>query len=387
MSTADPSIALLPIGSEAPRLRPTPRRGVHASVHLEPNLNPSSVLGAEFLRAWLEGPRPYLRSQRLARPTVPSDALPDGSTVLRCATSDVGVEVLAQAGPCLVLIDSRIGGSFIQVIAPDDELASSFLDQVAVHADDPPGAATEIQMWWWRGEGRSNNVKREIHTPGWASIARNYPTSVRKKLHLLMALGAMPLGGRLILWHGPPGTGKTTALRALVGEWAGWCDANYVTDPERLFGEAAYLAEILTSASRRRGGPTLTSAGSPSTPARLIIAEDSDEYLRATARRDAGAALGRLLNTTDGMLAQGCDAIVLITTNEDLGRIHPAITRPGRCLAAVEFTPFSPAQAGEWLSSSPTNAPVTLAELLARSGELGDQHGEPSAPIRTGTYL
>ena len=107
MSTADPSIALLPIGSEAPRLRPTPRRGVHASIHLEPNLNPSSVLGAEFLRAWLEGPRPYLRSQRLARPTVPSDALPDGSTVLRCATSDVGVEVLAQAGPCLVLIDSR----------------------------------------------------------------------------------------------------------------------------------------------------------------------------------------------------------------------------------------------------------------------------------------
>jgi TRAP-type C4-dicarboxylate transport system permease large subunit len=75
------------------------------------------------------------------------------------------------------------------------------------------------------------------------------------------------------------------------------------------------------------------------------VAEDSDEFLRASARRDAGASLGRLLNVTDGVLGQGSDTIILLTTNEEIGRLHPALVRPGRCLGAVEFTEFSPTEA------------------------------------------
>jgi len=29
--------------------------------------------------------------------------------------------------------------------------------------------------------------------------------------------------------------------------------------------------------------------------------------------------------------------IVLVTTNDDLRQLHPAVSRPGRCLAKVEF--------------------------------------------------
>ena len=32
-----------------------------------------------------------------------------------------------------------------------------------------------------------------------------------------------PARGRLIVWRGPPGTGKTWALRALAGAWREWC--------------------------------------------------------------------------------------------------------------------------------------------------------------------
>lgn len=65
----------------------------------------------------------------------------------------------------------------------------------------------------------------------------------------------------------------------------------------------------------------------------LLVAEDSDEFLRVSARRESGAALGRLLNLSDGILGQGSNTLILLTTNERLDRLHPALIRPGRCLA------------------------------------------------------
>ena len=50
--------------------------------------------------------------------------------------------------------------------------------------------------------------------------------------------------GRLILWHGMPGTGKTHALRALAWEWRRWCDFHYVTDPEELFDAPVALLPL-----------------------------------------------------------------------------------------------------------------------------------------------
>ena len=65
--------------------------------------------------------------------------------------------------------------------------------------------------------------------------------------------------------------------------------------------------------------------------------EDADELLRADAKRATGQSLSRLLNVADGFIGQGVNAIVHITANEPLGRLHPAVVRPGRCLAEVEF--------------------------------------------------
>ena len=49
----------------------------------------------------------------------------------------------------------------------------------------------------------------------------------------------------MLLWHGPPGCGKTWALRALASEWRSWCTLPYVTDPEVLLNEPAYLVNLL----------------------------------------------------------------------------------------------------------------------------------------------
>jgi len=48
--------------------------------------------------------------------------------------------------------------------------------------------------------------------------------------------------------------------------------------------------------------------------------QDHDELIREEAKQSAGQALSRLLNLTDGLLGQGRQVLVAITTNENLYR-------------------------------------------------------------------
>jgi ATPase family associated with various cellular activities (AAA) len=100
---------------------------------------------------------------------------------------------------------------------------------------------------------------------------------------------------------------------------------------------------------------------------RLLLLEDCDELIGGGARHASGQALSRLLNLTDGMLGQGRDVLVAITTNEDVSRLHPAVVRPGRCLARVELGPLPFAQARDWLGRGDGIGPngATLAQLYA----------------------
>ena len=45
------------------------------------------------------------------------------------------------------------------------------------------------------------------------------------------------------------------------------------------------------------------------------------------------------------MLGQGLNTLVLLTTNEEIARLHPAVVRPGRCLCLIEFERFNAAEA------------------------------------------
>ena len=100
---------------------------------------------------------------------------------------------------------------------------------------------------------------------------------------------------------------------------------------------------------------------------RLLLLEDCDELIHGSAKRATGQALSRLLNLTDGLLGQGRDVLVAITTNEDLATLHPAVVRPGRCLARIEVGPLPYHQATAWLGGTAGIGPhgATLAELYA----------------------
>ena len=85
--------------------------------------------------------------------------------------------------------------------------------------------------------------------------------------------------------------------------------------------------------------------------------EGADELLREDAKSRVSQALSRLLNLGDGILGQGIAVIVLITTNEPIQLLHPALLGPGRCLAEIEFRKFTAAECGG-------AEPLSLAEVM-----------------------
>jgi SpoVK/Ycf46/Vps4 family AAA+-type ATPase len=175
--------------------------------------------------------------------------------------------------------------------------------------------------------------------------------------------------GQLLLWDGPPGTGKTSALRALIWQWRAWCAAEYIVDPDVLFGaQPSYLVSLLLRDHDER--PSSDDGEEPNQLWRLLILEDSGEFLTMDAKERTGQAISRFLNVVDGLIGQGLHILVLVTSNEALGKLHSAVSRPGRCVNKIQFTPFTTIEANEWLARhgytrSSGDTSRTLAELYA----------------------
>ncbi|MET0417730.1 MAG: DUF5925 domain-containing protein [Actinoplanes sp.] len=267
----------------------------------------------------------------------------------------------------------------VAVTAISAELAESVLDTATDNAvEEPEPAADSVPIGFWHfGPHGPRRVQREIDAAPWEKIQANYARPVAETLERLMTLDGSVVNGRLLLLHGEPGTGKTTALRALAQQWRSWCQVDCVLDPERLFGDPAYLMSVALG------------SGDENEPRwRLLMLEDCDELISGEAKASAGQSLSRLLNLTDGLLGQGRNALIAITTNEDLASLHPAVVRPGRCLASIEVGRLPYAEATAWLGTSRGVSAdgATLAELYAL--KTGAQPVTvPTAKPATGMYL
>ena len=310
-------------------------------------------------------------------PSDPQPLLPDEATVVISVREDRSTYTTAEGPGYVVYVSAERTSTRIHVGARTGEHAQRILDAMKDRIPKPP--LNTVPFTLWRMEKNATSWQRDLEVPAWSEIARNYPAS--SELETLMALPSVAGTGRLMLWTGAPGTGKTYAIRALARAWRSWCSAHLIIDPERFFADAKYLIEIMS------GEDSEYIDDSDVRKSRLIICEDADDFIQA--RQRTGAGVGRLLNVADGLLGQGLNNIVLLTSNTPVDELDPALLRPGRLLANLEFGRFDAAGARTWLGDDAVvpAAGLTLAELYERAGATARLLSEPRGPVSTGAYL
>ena len=365
-----------------------------------------NVPQALFVQRVLAGGYPVLRTENW---TTSATELADVGEPLLLSLGANGAQAVFEEDGVLSVVGFYGGGVFASVAASSAEALEERFARLREAFPPPDPVSTHevtVTFWTYSRHGPMPSW-RSIAVPEWNEIAPNYTASTRAALEGLMQGFRPAHGGQLVLWHGEAGTGKTFALRALAWEWRNWCSLHYIVDPDSFFGQHAdYLMNVLMQPGpegmqvvQSRGwspyGGEVSQfelmaelqpeengdGGGPAERGwRLLVLEDTGELLTPDAKTVIGQGLSRFLNVVDGLIGQGLRVLVLVTTNEEIRKLHPAVARPGRCAANIAFTPLSREEAAAWLSERGAGASVSEQTTIASLYALAEDDSSGPSP-------
>ncbi len=356
----------------------------------------SQSIEAPFWEHLYTGELPYAQSFSFECKLPPLDLIGEGFEIVASLTSTQDAAIVAEHHDAKLIVRATNDRTHFSVLARTPEALDRIVTELRAHEAGPSANDLEIIVWADGSYGPLSS-RTTLESLDWDEHRANYPGEVREGMDRLTSLGRpTPGSGRLILFHGTAGTGKTTAIRLLASSWSEWCRLSYVSDPEQLFRSGQYMVSIASHRERNDQGPTLTAKVEQTEFWNLLVIEDGDLWMSGAAREtEGGGGFQRLLNLTDGMLGQANNLIVLLTANVEDDQVDDALRRPGRCLADIDFRTFTEAEARTWARSRPEGATFdlaqvrgeqTLADLLALEGSLR-RIGGPVPTEQPGQYL
>lgn len=151
----------------------------------------------------------------------------------------------------------------------------------------------------------------------------------------------------LILFHGMPGTGKSTYIRYLISS----VRKKFIFLSPRLAGSLDTPNFVSLLIENRNS---------------VLVIEDAEELL-VSREKNANSAISILLNLTDGILGESLGIQTICTFNTQTSNIDEALLRKGRLTAMYEFRELSVDKANRLLKGNGSNhiasKPMTLSDI------------------------
>lgn len=144
------------------------------------------------------------------------------------------------------------------------------------------------------------------------------------RLHNTMVERLNTIGDKgIILFHGDPGTGKTTYIKMLI---------HLIKNKEVLFippsmGEALSDPSIITFLMEHKNS--------------ILLIEDAEKVVGSRDDKGSQIAVSNILNLTDGILGDCLNVQVIATFNMPREKIDAALLRKGRLIAEHKFDKLS----------------------------------------------
>lgn len=150
--------------------------------------------------------------------------------------------------------------------------------------------------------------------------------------HIIRDLKSEHPTGRIAIFSGTPGTGKTYMIRGLLQDVS---NGIFVLVPANLVAALAQpdaINVLIAERARHRHNEGIAPL--------ILVIEDADECL---AKRDGmnTSAVSALLNLSDGILGSSLDLRIVATTNLKHVELDEAVERPGRLSQYVEVDALS----------------------------------------------
>lgn len=332
------------------------------------DIDEARILQAEYFTVAQK--HPYLRHFKWATESDTFVDLPEGTRVFHNHWQRQAMYSVDGLGE--VMLNLTNDGSFNLYVAADNENAANvyYIEQLIKYPELKLQEGNRVPVSFWAlGSHGPQQTVRGIEATSWEAIQSNYEDVIVKDMETLIKLTTSPANGKMLLWGGPPGTGKTWAIRSLIWEWRNWCKFHYITDPETFFGDrSSYMINVLLD--EEDDAPVLPAEEEVRASApekwRVLLLEDTGELLTKNAKDRVGQGLSRLLNVVDGLIGQGLNVMVMITTNEELHSLHEAVQRPGRCGNLMKFSNLSTKKANDWLKEQGSELSVATPHSLAK---------------------